>query len=70
MPKKLLELERAFYKHSSELGHVYAEISGNPTDTKLQDWHFEALPPAVEIPAELLKKAQRTFPADSGVSGI
>lgn len=61
MPKKLLELERAFYKHSGELGHVYAEISGNPTDTKLQDWRFEALPSSVEIPAELINKRKELF---------
>lgn len=61
MPKKLLELERAFYKHSGKLGHVNAEISGNPTDTKLQDWHFEALPSSVEIPAELINKRKELF---------
>ncbi len=52
--KKLLEMERCFYHHSTQLGHVDAEISGNPTDTKLQDMHFIGLSPEIEVPAELL----------------
>lgn len=51
--KKLLELERAFYKHSTQFGSVTAEISGNPTDTKLQDWSFNPLPDEITAPLEL-----------------
>lgn len=53
--RKLLALERAFYKHASELGSVYAEISGNPTETKIQDWRFDRLPSSISVPAELLE---------------
>ena len=52
--KKLLEMERCFYHHSTQLGHVDAEISGNLTDTKLQDLHFIAIKPEIEVPAALL----------------
>lgn len=51
--KKLLELERAFYRHCTQMGRVYAEISGNPTDTKLQDWRFEEIPLDIEVPVQL-----------------
>lgn len=61
MPKKLLELERAFYKHAGELGHVYAEISGNPTDSKLQDWRFVSIPGNVEIPQTLISLRKELF---------
>lgn len=71
MPKKLLELERAFYKHSDKLGHVYAEISGNPTDTKLQDLRFQAFPASVEIPDNLLRLRTEVFQCiqESGAAG-
>ena len=59
--KKLLELERAFYKHCTQLGRVLAEISGNPTDTKLQDWSFEQIPAEVVVPQELKELRSTLF---------
>lgn len=59
--KKLLELERAFYKHSTQLGSVTAEISGNPTDTKLQDWSFNEIPSEVIVPTELKESRCKLF---------
>ena len=59
--KKLLELERAFYKHCTQLGRVFAEISGNPTDTKLQDWSFEQIPAEVVVPQELKELRSTLF---------
>ncbi len=59
--KKLLELERAFYKHCTQLGNVSAEISGNPTDTQLQDWCFNALPDEVNVPQELKEQRSALF---------
>lgn len=72
--KKLLELERAFYKHATQLGYVDAEVSGNPTDTKLNDWKFETIPADIQISNELLTKRHELFnliqgstASDSGV---
>ena len=59
--KKLLELERGFYKHCTQLGRVVAEISGNPTDTKLQDWRFEEIPFDVNVPQELKELRSALF---------
>lgn len=59
--KKLLELERAFYKHSTQMGSVTAEISGNPTDTKLQDWCFNELPADITVPQELKEMRSTLF---------
>ena len=59
--KKLLELERAFYKHSTQLGSVTAEISSNPTDTKLQDWCFNEIPSELIIPQELKEMRHTLF---------
>lgn len=61
VPKKLLELERAFYRHSGEMGYLDAELSGNPTDTKIQDIHFLPLPSRVPVPEELLKLRKEVF---------
>lgn len=59
--KKLLELERAFYKHSTQLGYVDATVSGNPTDSILKDWHFEEIPEEVQISNELISKRHELF---------
>lgn len=59
--RKLLEIERIFYKHASEFGSVYAEISGNPTETKLQDKRFTGLPASIEIPSQLKEMRQKLF---------
>ena len=59
--KKLLELERAFYKHATQLGYVDAEVSGNPTDTKLKDWRFEAIPADIQISSNLKAKRHELF---------
>ena len=59
--KKLLELERAFYKHCTQLGSVSAEISGNPTDTQLQDWCFIPLPSEVNVPQKLKESRSALF---------
>ena len=61
--KKLLEMERCFYHHLTQLGHVDAEISGNPTDTKLQDMHFIGLRPEIEVSTELLNLRSALFNA-------
>lgn len=75
--RKLLELERAFYKHSTELGSVYAEVSGNPTDNKLQDWRFNTLPQSIQVSQELLELRKNIFsliqnvaPSETGVLSI
>ncbi len=75
--RKLLELERAFYKHSQEFGSVYAEISGNPSDAKIQDWHFNILPTSIAVPSDLIELRKKLFtliqessPSESGVLGI
>lgn len=59
--RKLLELERLFYKHSSEFGGVYAEICGNPTETKLQDKRFIPLPERISVPYELREMRRKLF---------
>lgn len=59
--RKLLELERAFYRHADELGNVYAEISGNPTDTKIQDWKFFELPVGISVPVELKDARKKLY---------
>ncbi|MCM1139777.1 MAG: ATP-binding protein [Muribaculum sp.] len=59
--RKLLEIERLFYKHSSEFGSVYAEISGNPTETKLQDKSFIGLPSSIEVPSRLKEMRRNLF---------
>lgn len=75
--KKLLELERAFYKHCTQMGRVVAEISGNPTDTKLQDWRFEEIPLDVIVPQQLkelrsslFNQIQMCAASESGVLNI
>lgn len=75
--KKLLELERAFYKHCTQMGRVIAEISGNPTDTKLQDWSFEEIPFDVNVPQDLkelrsglFNQIQMCAASESGVLNI
>ena len=59
--KKLLELERAFYKHSTQLGHVDAEVSGNPTDSILKDWSFKTIPADIQINPDLITKRNELF---------
>lgn len=59
--KKLLELERAFYKHATQLGYVDAEVSGNPTDSILKDWSFKAIPADIQINPELITKRNELF---------
>lgn len=61
IPKKLLELERAFYKHATQLGYVDAEVSGNPTDSLLKDWSFEPIPLDIQISADLITKRNELF---------
>ena len=59
--KKLLELERAFYKHATQLGHVDAEVSGNPTDSILKDWSFKTIPADIQINPDLITKRNELF---------
>lgn len=59
--KKLLELERAFYKHATQLGYVDAEVSGNPTDSILKDWSFKAIPAEIQINPDLITKRNELF---------
>jgi len=59
--KKLLELERAFYKHATQLGYVDAEVSGNPTDSILKDWSFKAIPAEIKINPDLITKRNELF---------
>lgn len=59
--KKLLELERAFYKHATQLGYVDAEVSGNPTDSILKDWSFKAIPAEIQINPDLITKRNKLF---------
>lgn len=59
--RKLLEIERLFYKHSSEFGSVYAEISGNPTETKLQDKRFRGLHDDITVPSRLKELRRNLF---------
>lgn len=61
VPKKLLEMERAFYRHSDELGWLDAEVSGNPTETKIQDMHFHALSGNIKVPEELIELRKEVF---------
>lgn len=61
VPKKLLEMERAFYRHSDELGWLDAEVSGNPTETKIQDMHFHALSGNITVPEELIELRKEVF---------
>lgn len=61
VPKKLLEVERAFYRHSDELGWLDAEVSGNPTEAKIQDMHFHALSGNFQVPEELLELRKEVF---------
>ena len=70
VPKKLLEMERAFYRHSDELGWLDAEVSGNPTETKIQDMHFHALSGNIKVPEELIELRKEVFRMiqDSGAS--
>lgn len=60
-PKKLLEIERAFYRHKGEMGSLDVELSGNPTDSRVQDMHFIPLPEGISIPDELLKLRKEVF---------
>lgn len=59
--RKLLEIERLFYKHASEFGSVYAEISGNPTETKLQDKQFVAIPREIDVSSRLRDMRRELF---------
>ena len=59
--KKLLELERAFYKHATQLGYVDARVSGNPTDSQISEWHYEAMPENIQISKELINKRIELF---------
>lgn len=61
VPKKLLEMERAFYRHSDELGWLDAEVGGNPTETKIQDMHFHALSGNITVPEELIELRKEVF---------
>lgn len=75
--RKLLELERAFYKHSSEFGGVYAELSGNPTETKIQDWHYspienlQAVPQSLrDLRKEIFDLIQNSSASETGVLSV
>lgn len=59
--KKLLELERAFYKHATQLGYVDALVSGNPTDSILKDWSFKPIPSDIQISTELITRRHELF---------
>ena len=59
--KKLLELERAFYKHATQLGYVDALVSGNPTDSILKDWSFKPIPADIQISTKLITKRHELF---------
>ena len=61
VPKKLLQMERAFYRHADEFGYLDAELSGNPTDSKMQDMHFVPIPKGIEIPSELENLRKEVF---------
>ena len=68
LPKKLIQLEKAFLSHDNKFGHVEAFLSGNPTDSTLLDpddsaKRFPRFIPseAVEIPDELLLLRQKLF---------
>lgn len=60
-PKKLLEIERAFYRHREEIGSLDVELSGNPTDSRVQDMHFIPIPDGITIPDKLKKLREEVF---------
>ncbi|MCC8175613.1 MAG: ATP-binding protein [Bacteroidales bacterium] len=59
--RKLLEIERLLLKNADKLGSVYAEISGNPTEQKLQEKGFNSLPDTLEAPRDLLAQRKNLF---------
>lgn len=58
---KLLELERAFYHHSTSLGRVIANISGNPTEANLKDLHFSGISDTIVVSQDLKEKRSSLF---------
>ncbi|MGL5893259.1 MAG: ATP-binding protein [Bacteroidales bacterium] len=52
LPKKLIQLERAFLENDSDFGYVEAFLSGNPTDTTLLNPHDTAILAPCFVPAQ------------------
>lgn len=71
LSNKLIELEREFYKNAESVGHVWAELGSNTTDTKFQNIGFESIvgvPQSLAIlRGELMSKIQCSTDGETGL---
>ncbi len=73
--KKLLSIEATFLKYGGNLGRIEAQVSANPTDSKLQSLVFKPLDTTVTVPVELASARKNLFDkimesADNGTGVI
>ncbi len=60
LSKKLNSIERVFLDHSGEIGHIKAEVDGNPTEKSLQSIRFYGLN-NLTFPSSLIEKRKEIF---------